>query len=86
MKKKRETKQIRISTKWHAYLKGRAKEQHTRISRVADLAVEVYSGEYARNKAEIDAKLAILYPLKAVKSATKLLNVDTDDLPNSNPI
>lgn len=56
-KDKKETKQIRISTKWHRFLKLESAQQGILMSNLLDQIC----GEYFSNKSEDDYSLNSLY-------------------------
>lgn len=61
MEEKRKTVQIRISRRWHEFLKKNASERHRRISEVADEMASRYSGEYARERKEHEARMRAFF-------------------------
>jgi uncharacterized ferritin-like protein (DUF455 family) len=61
-KPKRITKHVRVSERWYEYLRFQSKELDRPMSQVVDLALKYYSGEYKRERAELDKKYKALFP------------------------
>ncbi len=60
--KKRITKLIRVSEKWHAYAKAEAAKCRKTISKIADEAFSYHSGERKKQDRDLEAKLKVMFP------------------------